>query len=158
MEIRRAESRDIPGMIELLKQVGQVHHVIRPDIFRSGAQKYSEQELEEILQDKERPIFVAVQGRFVLGYCFCILREYRGSSVLTDRKELYIDDLCVDENCRGRGVARALYAHTCSYARQIGCNFITLNVWSGNDGAMKFYEKAGLRPRSITMDMPLEDH
>ena len=158
MVIRIAEPRDIPGMIALLKQVGQVHHVIRPDIFRPGAQKYNEAELLEILQDETRPIFVAAEGDFVQGYCFCIHRDYSGSTVLTDRKELYIDDLCVDENCRGQGIAKALYEYTCGYAREKGCGFITLNVWSGNDGAMRFYEKAGLRPRSVTMDMPLEDH
>ena len=157
MEIRRAEGRDIPGMIELLKQVGEVHHVIRPDIFRSGALKYRPEELEDILKDPARPIFVAVEDAFVAGYCFCVHRDYTGSGVSTDRKEIYIDDLCVDENRRGQGVAKSLYEHVCAYAKDCGCSFITLNVWCGNDGAMKFYEKAGLRPRSITMDMPLED-
>ena len=155
MEIRPARSRDIPGMIALLKQVGEVHHVIRPDIFRSGAQKYNEADLETLLKDDARPIFVAVEGTFVRGYCFCIHKDVVGSAVLTDRKELHIGDLCVDENCRGQGVATKLYDHVCGYAKDCGCAFITLNVWNGNDGAMKFYEKAGLTPRSITMEMKL---
>ena len=155
MTIRLAESRDIPGMIALLKQVGQVHHEIRPDIFRAGAQKYSPEELEELLKDPARPIFVAARGAFVAGYCFCIHREISGSSVLTDRKELYIDDLCVDEGSRGQGIASALYAHVTDYAKAQGYDFITLNVWQGNDGAMQFYEKSGLTPRNITMEMKL---
>ncbi|MBP3673819.1 MAG: GNAT family N-acetyltransferase [Oscillospiraceae bacterium] len=158
MEIRMAQVRDIPGMIELLKQVGEVHHVIRPDIFRSGALKYDEKALEELLKDENRPIFVAMNGDFVAGYCFCILKDYRGSGVQTDRTELYIDDLCVDENRRGQGVASALYRHVCGYAKGLGCAFITLNVWCGNDGAMKFYENAGLTPRHIMMEMPLEEN
>ena len=36
MEIRLANHTDIPGMIRLLQQVGQVHHDIRPDLFREG--------------------------------------------------------------------------------------------------------------------------
>lgn len=156
MKIRRAESRDIPGLIELLYQVGEVHHVIRPDIFRSGALKYNRQELEELLKDEKRPIFVAMKGDFVAGYCFCVLKDYRGSGVQTDRTEIYIDDLCVDERCRGQGIAKALYEHTCAFAKVIGCAFISLNVWCGNDGAMGFYEKAGLKPRHIMMEMPLE--
>ena len=74
---------------------------------------------------------------------------------MTDRKELYIDDLCVDESCRGQGIAKALYRHVSDYAKTVGCGFITLNVWNGNDTAMKFYENAGLTPRSITMEMKL---
>ena len=150
-----AESRDIPGMIALLKQVGEVHHVIRPDIFRSGAQKYDEIELEALLKDRERLIFVAVEDGFVQGYCFCIHRDYSGSTVLTDRKEIYIDDLCVDEGCRGQGIAKALYEHVCGYAKDSGCAFITLNVWTGNDGAQRFYEKMGMTPRSINMEVKL---
>lgn len=158
MMICRAEECHIPGMLELLKQVGEVHHQIRPDIFRSGAQKYDDKALEDILKDPLLPIFVAVKGGFVAGYCFCQLREIRDSSVLTDRKELYIDDLCVDEGCRGQKIASRLYTHVVAFAREIGCGFITLNVWCGNDGAMKFYENIGLKPRSITMDMALEEN
>ena len=155
MMIRPAEIRDIPGMIDLLYQVGGVHHDIRPDIFRSGALKYTPAELEALLEDAQKPIFVFDDGGFVAGYCFCQLREYGDSGVSTDRKELYIDDLCVDENRRGQGVASQLYDHVCRCAREWGCAFVTLNVWCGNDSAMKFYEKAGLTPRNITMEMKL---
>ena len=155
MRIRNAGLRDIPAIIDLLKQVGQVHHEIRPDIFRSGAQKYDKFALAEIISDPTRPIFVAVEGTLVLGYCFCIHEDTQGDPVLTDRKELYIDDLCVDERRRGRGVARALYAHVTDYARDCGCSAITLNVWEGNDNARRFYELAGMTPRKTYMEMKL---
>ncbi|MBR4291147.1 MAG: GNAT family N-acetyltransferase [Oscillospiraceae bacterium] len=155
MNIRRAESRDIPGMIALLYQVGEVHHVIRPDIFRSGALKYDEKALEALLQDETKPIFVADIEGFVAGYCFCQLRSYDGTGVSTSRKELYIDDLCVDENRRGQHIGSVLYDHAVSYAKEIGCQFLTLNVWCGNDSAMKFYEKAGLTKRNIMMETKL---
>ena len=155
MEIRLANNTDIPGMIELLKQVGEVHHKIRPDLFRSGAQKYSETDLAELLRDESRPIFVGVEEDRMLGYCFCVLEETRDHPVLMDEKTLYIDDLCVDENCRGRHVGKALYDHVCSYARQQGCRTVTLNVWCGNDSAMAFYEKRGLKPRKIYMETTL---
>ena len=155
MQIRKAESRDIPGMIELLKQVGQVHHEIRPDIFRAGAQKYTPADLEAILKDPARPIFVAMKGGFVAGYCFCVHKDTQNDSVLADQKELYIDDLCVDEGCRGQGIAKALYAHTVEYAKQQGCDFITLNVWQGNDSALRFYENAGFTPRKTYMEVKL---
>ena len=155
MEIRFAQEKDIGGILCLLRQVGQVHHEIRPDLFRPGAIKYTEGELEAILADESRPIFVGTEEDKVLGYCFCQIRQYRNSTVLTDRKELYIDDLCVDETVRGQHVGRQLYEHTCAWAKEIGCNFLTLNVWCGNDSAMAFYEKRGLTSRSITMETEL---
>ena len=98
-----------------------------------------------------------MDGNFVAGYCFCVHREYCGSGVSTDRRELYIDDLCVDENRRGQGIASALYRYVTDYAGSSGIRFITLNVWCGNDNAMHFYEKMGMRPRNITMEAPLEE-
>ena len=155
MTIDQANSSHIPGLIRLLYQVGDVHHRIRPDLFRSGAIKYTETDLEALLAEESSPVFVAEEDGSVLGYCFCQLREYRDSTVLTDRKEIYIDDLCVEEACRGRGIARALYGYVTDWAKEIGCTYVTLNVWQGNDNAMKFYEKMGMRQRSITMETKL---
>ena len=155
MNIRIACREDIPGLIRLLYQVGGVHHEIRPALFRSGAIKYTEKDLEMLLQDSAKPIFVAFEEGNVLGYCFCRIQDYRNSTVLTDRKEIYIDDLCVEENCRRRGVAGELYDHVCGWAKEMGCSYVTLNVWCGNEGAMKFYEKMGMRRRSITMETKL---
>ena len=152
MHIRFAETRDIPGMIALLQQVGEVHHQIRPDLFRSGAQKYDHADLELLLQDKNRPIFVADVDGFVAGYALCILQDIQDDSVLCDRKVLYIDDICVDESKRGQGIATALYERVLVFARELGCHSVTLNVWCGNDGAMKFYEKCGMKPQKIGME------
>lgn len=154
MTIRLAQEKDIPALIDLLQQVGQVHHDIRPDIFRDACQKYDAAALAVLLQDKSRPIFVAEDEK-VRGYCFCILRDFAGECVMTDRRELYIDDLCVDEKCRGQGIAKALLAYVTDYAKSVGCTFVTLNVWNGNDSAMRFYENAGMTPRSVTMEMKL---
>lgn len=155
MEIRFAEVRDIPGMIDLLQQVGEVHHRIRPDLFRSGAQKYDEAALEALLKDPARPILAAVDEDRLLGYCFCILEEVKDDPVLCDTKSLYIDDLCVDETIRGKHVGSRLYDHVCAYAKSLGCKSVTLNVWCGNDSAMKFYESRGMRPRKIYMETQL---
>lgn len=155
MTIRLAEARDIPGMIALLYQVGGVHHEIRPDIFRDNAIKYTPEQLEALLRDENSPIFIYDEDGFVAGYCFCQIRTYEGSTVLTDRTELYIDDLCVEVTRRGQHIGSALYDHAVAYAKEIGCSFLTLNVWCGNDGAMKFYENAGLKPRNITMEKKL---
>ena len=152
MNILFATERHIPGMIRLLDQVGQVHHEIRPDLFRSGARKYSEDDLSLLLQDPSRPILIGEIDGQVAGYCFCILQEIQGDSVLCDRKVLYIDDLCVEEARRGSGIATALYKRTCEFARELGCQAVTLNVWCGNDNAQRFYEKMGMKPQKIGME------
>ena len=155
MTIRFASEKDIPQMIDLLRQVGEIHHQIRPDLFRAGAQKYDEAALGRLLADKNRPIIAGVEEDKMVGYAFCILQETKNDPVLRDRKTLYIDDLCVDENVRGGGVAKAIYQGVLDYARSIGCDAVTLNVWCGNDRAMRFYEKCGLKPQKLGMELPL---
>lgn len=155
MEIRRAESQDIPQLRKLLLQVGQIHHKIRPDIFRRGALKYTAEDMEELLKDPHRPIFVAMDGKTMLGYVFCMHRAFDGTGVSTCRREIYVDDLCVDENHRGQGVATALFRFVADYAREKRCAFITLNVWSGNVGAEKFYETMGMTVRNTHMEIQL---
>ena len=76
MIIRKAEEKDIPRILELLKQVLQIHADIRPDIFIPGTTKYTIDELAELLKNKEKPIYVAVDENDVCrGYAFCQLQE-----------------------------------------------------------------------------------
>ena len=153
MHIRRANESDIPGLHRLLEQVLMVHHMGRPDLFRAGSAKYTDPELCQLLTDNSRPVFVAVdETNSLLGYAFCIFQQHIGHNIMTDVKTLYIDDLCVDENCRGRHVGKALYDYVLDFARNQGCYNVTLNVWSCNESAMKFYEKMGLHPQKIGME------
>lgn len=152
--IRKASNKDIPRIIELLHQVNMVHHVIRPDLFKPHTTKYNEQELETMLDDDSKPIFVYDDG-LVLGYAFCQVTEVRGNQLLEDIKTLYIDDICVDENARGRHIGKALYEYVRDYAKSIGCNNITLNVWEGNDSAISFYKNMGMQVQKTTIEIIL---
>lgn len=146
MTIRRATAADIPQIDELLRQVLEVHHAGRPDLFKGGVKKYTDEELKAILANDQTPVFVAVAPSAndgndaehnadspatdqVLGYAFCVFQQHLNSNILTDIKTLYIDDLCVDERSRGHHVGSTLYRYVLDFARQSGCHNVTLNVW-----------------------------
>jgi len=153
--VRFAIEKDITKIEDLLSQVDMVHHNGRPDIFKIGT-KYSAQELKLLLKDKKRPILVATdENDEVMGYCFCIFQQHIDNSVLTDIKTLYIDDLCVDENLRGKHIGRQLYDAAVKLARENWCYNLTLNVWSCNPSALRFYESLGLTPQKIGMELIL---
>ena len=153
--IRKARKEDIQCIIALLHQVNMVHHVIRPDLFKPHTTKYNEQELEAMLDDDSKPIFVFDEG-MVLGYAFCQITEVKGNQLLEDIKTLYIDDICVDENARGRHIGKALYEYVRDYAKSIACNNITLNVWEGNEPALQFYRRMGMQVQKTTMEVILK--
>ena len=140
--IRRAEIKDIPGIISLLHQVNMVHHVLRPDLFKPYTTKYNEQELEALIGDDNKPIFVFDNGE-VLGHAFCMITEVKGDKLLQDIKTLYIH------------IGKALYEYVRDYAQSIGCNNITLNVWDGNDAALSFYRNMGMKVQKTTMEVIL---
>ena len=152
LTIRRAEEFDMPTINKLLFQVNQVHSDLRPDLFKSGAKKYTDQELKGILNDPKTPVFVAERDGSVLGYAFCIHKQFINDSNMTDIKTLYIDDLCVDETVRGAQIGQALYRYVVDYAKSCGCYNLTLNVWAGNERAINFYEKAGLKVQKTGME------
>ena len=154
--IRKANKKDIQHIIALLHQVNMVHHVIRPDLFKPHTTKYNEQELEALLDDESKPIFVYDEDG-VLGYAFCQITEVRNNQLLEDIKTLYIDDICVDENARGKHVGKTLYEYVRDYAKTIGCNNITLNVWEGNTPALQFYRNMGMQVQKTTMEVILKD-
>ena len=134
MQIRRADERDVAGLDALLSQVLEVHAAGRPDLFRTGTRKYTDDELRALLADDARPVFVAVEGGRVFGHAF---------------------DICVDEAARGHGVATALYRHVVAYARRLGCHNVTLNVWECNPGARAFYDAMGLVPQKTCLEQVL---
>lgn len=155
MEIRRAEAGDLAGVHRLLEQVLAVHAEGRPDLFRAGTRKYTDEELLGIFADDARPVFVAVEGGAVLGHAFCELNDYRQSNNMQRILSLYIDDICVDEKSRGRHVGTALYRHVLDYARELGCHNVTLNVWECNPGARAFYEAMGMSVQKTCLEQVL---
>lgn len=151
--VRRADIRDMEAIERLLIQVNMVHHRGRPDLFRIGKKKYTGDQLEKILCDDNRPVFVAVDEEDrVLGYAFCVFRQHPDDNILTDIRTLYIDDLCVDEKVRGQHIGKFLFEQVRAFAAGAGCYNLTLNVWSLNESAIRFYEACGLKPQKITME------
>jgi len=156
VKIRRAETKDINEITKILSQIAELHYHGRPDIFKSGTKKYSEDEFENILNDPNRPVFVAVNDNdTVLGYCFCMVVQYARHAVFNDYSSLYIDDFCVDESYRGQAIGKKIFAEVKEYAKQIGVYNIDLNVWEFNESARKFYESCGFKTQRRRMEMIL---
>lgn len=149
LRIRPAAESDIEAISQLLYEVHKVHNDARPDLFPAGGKKYNEEQLRSIFADSSRPVFVAEQDGQVVGHVFCIDRQ--SANIRT----LYIDDLCVAEAARHSQIGRTLYENVLEYARKKQYYNVTLNVWADNAGAVKFYEKLGLKVQKIGMEQIL---
>lgn len=153
MKIRNAQPKDSEKIINLLQQVLDLHAKIRPDIFIPGTTKYTPDQLKAILNDEEKPVYVAVDDNdYVLGYAFCQIKEQPFSTNMIPFKSMFIDDLCVDSACRGQHIGEQLFDYVKAQAKKIGCYEVTLNVWAGNTGAERFYEKMGMKTKERMME------
>ena len=142
MNIRKAEEKDIPRLLALLGQVLQIHAEIRPDIFIPGTTKYTVCELAELLNEED----------MCMGYAFCQLKEQPFSTNMVPFKSLFIDDLCVDKQARGQHIGESLFEYVKQQAKALGCYEVTLNVWTGNTSAERFYEKMGMKTKERQME------
>lgn len=156
MSIRKATTADIPVLMGFLEQILKVHHQARPDIFKSSGSKYSPEELEKLMTQDHTPIFVYEnEAGQLLGHLFVTIKESQ-SSALNPIKTLFIEDLCVDEKARGQKIGEQLFQFAENFAQEINCYNLTLNVWNDNAGALRFYQRLGLKPQETVMERILD--
>ena len=142
--VRRAEAKDAKEIGRILYEVHAVHHALRPDLFLEGKRKYDEAGVKQLISST--PVLVAEDESKVLGYAVCFLEETKEGGSMRAKKTLYLDDLCVDESARKRGVGHKLFEAVEALARELGCYDLTLNVWEGNTAARAFYDAVGMKP------------
>jgi GNAT superfamily N-acetyltransferase len=61
---------------------------------------------------------------------------------------IYLEDLFVVPEARGRGVGRALLAHLARVAEERGCGRVEWAVLDWNAPAIRFYDSLGARPNA----------
>jgi len=156
MQIRKAEAKDIPQILNLLSQVLEIHAKIRPDIFIAGRTKYTNDELLEMINNNDNLIYVAVEESYVLGYAMCEILKPKFTNTMHPHSIFYIDDFCVDEKYRQQKIGQTLFEYVKNEAKKYGCYAITLSSWEGNIGAKSFYEKMGFKTRYTMLEYIIE--
>ena len=152
MTIRLANENDIDSILDLLSQVLDLHYNLRPDLFIKGKTKYDKTTLKSMLNDINKPIYVAIENDKLIAYCFCIIKENKADNHIVNSKTLYIDDLCVDKDYRSKHIGQKILDYIKEEAKRLNADYITLNVWEGNDTAKVFYEHNGFMIRKTEME------
>lgn len=150
--IRSAKKEDIMEIINLLHQVHDIHAEKRPDIFKKGTTKYNKKDIKKLMKCENSPIFVYVLNEKVVGYIFCFIKKIRNDQNLCDNSYLFVDDLCVLKEYRGRKIGTELYNYAKDFAREKNIKNIRLNVWNLNKKAIDFYQKNGMKILEYVME------
>ncbi|HJD35400.1 MAG TPA: GNAT family N-acetyltransferase [Candidatus Blautia ornithocaccae] len=152
MEIRDMESKDYPEIDRLMKELHELHVKGRPDLYTELEHPYSREEFEKIVSEPEIIAILAEEKSVVIGLCIGTLRKKSG---MVEMKTMYIEDLIVDRNFRGKGIASQLYEEMEERGRNTGAKRLDLMVWEFNSDAKRFYEKQGMRPQRYIYEKEL---
>ena len=137
---------------ELAKQVHELHVNWNPDLFLSVDEVLPKEYFEILIQNKE--IFIAKLNNEIVGYVIFSIREKDNPS-MRYRKQINIEAICVDENCRRNGIGTLLLDHTRKVGKEQGCTDMYLTVNQENENAIKVYEKFGFKVKNIAYMMKI---
>lgn len=155
IKIRKIQKEDTKKIIPLLEQVSTLHINMRPDIFKEKTEANMEKEILDIINNEEKISFVAEENEKILGIIVLKIKEVINHINLKNSKVLWIEELCVDENNRGKGIGKILINNAKEIAKDLKCERLELNCWEANKDAITFYEKQGMKSQRRIMEIKI---
>lgn len=155
MKIRFAEREDLPAVNLLRRQVNELHVKGRPETFKPGFSSELEDHIRTIFEDPKQRILVAEERGKLCGFAVLHEIEKPENPFMFERRFLDVDEFCVDEGSRRRGVGKVLIEFAAEEARRLGFGRLELNVWEFNREALAFYEALGFETYRRYMEIKL---
>src|ERR1041384_5098264 len=137
MKIRAATREDVPVILQLIRDLATYERA--PDEAIA-----TEEQLLDVLFG-ERPaaeVALVFEGDQPAGFAV----YFHNFSTWLGRPGLYLEDLFVKPELRGKGYGRALLVHLAKIARDRGCGRMEWAVLNWNEPAIKFYRALGATP------------
>lgn len=137
--IRPGERADVPVITELIRGLAQfekLEHEVTMTEERLAANLFGPHRYAETLiaQEDDQPVGFAL--------------FFHNFSTFLAKPGIYLEDLFVIPEHRGRGVGRALLAELARLAIERECGRLEWSVLDWNQEAIAFYERLGARPNS----------
>ena len=156
IRIRNAVSADCARIRPLQKEIAELHHAGRPDLFKTEARYFTQAAFDARLQDPAHTVFIAETDRGdVVGYAFAWVKSQRNHSTYVDFDCFYIDDVCVLKSWQHKGVGTQLLNACRERAAALRCKNMELGVWQFNQDAIQFYTRCGFQIRALRMEQTL---
>lgn len=136
-EIRTTTEADIPIILSLIRELAEYERA--PE-----AVVATEAGLRDVLFGPKRPaeVLLALEKSEPVGFAV----YFYNFSTWLGRPGLYLEDLFVRPNVRGKGYGRALLERLAQIAQERGCGRMEWAVLDWNDPAIQFYRKLGAEP------------
>ena len=146
LTIRASSHKDVDAILELWKEFTQDPNSIdRPIPLHTENTRRWREFIDELLDEDPRQIQVAEENGKLVGY---VISQKIVKTL--DKLDMaygwsYVYDLYVKQTHRRQGIGRELLKATIEYLKSVGSEHVRLDVWHGNEGAIKLYRELGFR-------------
>lgn len=151
VEIRRATEADIPGIVAMAdalvrEDAGQRDPHANVDWAEvEGAARYG-----QVVNDPQAVCFLAIVAGEPVGYVSGGIEPANTFCLVTGAR---LGSLFVRPGARGEGVGERLVETYLAWARTHGAARVTVSAFASNAGALRFYERAGFAPQTVTLQI-----
>lgn len=153
MIIRKMTLDDLDAVNQLYTSVSSIHVKKRPDLFKmQSEQVYTEEVCTDVFEDEDAELIVAEEDGEVCGYAYYYFIYVEDDEIFTDKLTLRVNEICVSESHRHKGIGKKLMEYMRDVARERNCYDLTLFVYECNENAERFYENIGMQVRSSVME------
>ena len=148
--IRLADLNDLKRLTELFMELHRHHVELMPETFTMPEREWFVERVADILSDVGQKVLVYDSGVIE---AYAVIRKIEVDTPdKPPRRVCFIDQFFVLESRRRQGIGTELFEAVKAFGREKGCTSVQLGVSAGNAGAVEFYEKMGLTPRTIQME------
>ena len=147
--IRLAKYDDFDQIKTMLKDIHGMHAKAEPNYYKNVEEVIPENVYKDEVDKKH--IFVYEVDDTISGYVMFNDFIINNHPIIKDQKILMIDDICVKDTERGKGIGRQIFNYIENHAKENNYTSIDLHVWSFNINAYKFYKSMGMRDSRTRM-------
>lgn len=148
--IRMATLDDLKPLACLYKEHMVFHNNIDSEYFKIPSEEECLAKMKDKLADSLYRTIVYEENDTIYGYADYLLLKVDDSNGM-----VMVGDIFVAKQYRYQGVGKSLVNEIFNDAKNNCCKTVRIDVHINNTNAQKFYEKAGLVPRSIQMEKRL---
>lgn len=139
-------------LVELQKYIVSIDKFGLNILTEDYREKYFEKTLKEVYCNQGK-IFLAKEGNMLYGLIAGFVTPYDEYDEIDYKcpKKATISELIVSEKSRGKNIGQQLLTFAENYFKEIGCEYISIDVFAYNLNAEKFYNKNGYENRMLQM-------
>jgi GNAT superfamily N-acetyltransferase len=153
VNIRRAVRSDSESLERLYTQLEKDAVYYQPEHFIMSGK--GARISDGLFESDTQAVYVAEVGGEVVGFVHILLMESKNIACLKREKNVYIQDMAVDEKYRSQGIGTLLMGAVKQYGRDHGASFVRTQVFPKNEDGLRFYRRNGFEVTMLTVEVPL---